>query len=300
METEFYEKNERKYRCTPCDFICSYLSDWNRHVHTRKHNVSVGGTKMETFGNKMSMPILQSHACKKCNKMYTTKSGLWKHAQKCPDKEEETDITLIQTVIKQNEELKNMITEIIKNGVTNVSHTTNNNNNTHFNLSIFLNDTCKDAINISEFIKTITPKLTDLENVGKNGYIPGITNIIINHINLLDQSKRPIHCTDVKREVLYVKDEDKWEKEQEGKPKIRKMIQKVTNKTINLIPTFQKTYPDHSNSESITSDKYQQIIFESMGGEGDNETEKENLMIKIISKEVAIKKKIIENLTNPK
>jgi len=176
--------------------------------------------------------------------------------------------------------------EVIKNGTHN---TTNNNNsfNKTFNLQIFLNETCKNAMNINEFIETIKIQLHDLIKVGEIGYVDGISNIITSNLKALDVTQRPIHCTDKKREVLYVKEEDKWEKEEEEKPKIRKLIKSISNKNIKLISQFKEKYPDCKESNSKYSEQYNNLLIESMGG-CENTIEKEDNIIKNISKNITI------------
>jgi hypothetical protein len=171
------------------------------------------------------------------------------------------------------------------------SHNINSNNKT-FNLNLFLNETCKDAMNITDFVDSLKLQLSDLENVGKLGYVNGISNIIVKKLNSLDENKRPIHCADKKREVLYVKDQDKWEKENENNNKIRKAIKKIANKNMLLISEFKEKHPDCIKYSSPYSDQYNKIIVESMGGSGDNDLEKENKIIKNIAKVVNIDKNI--------
>ena len=308
-ENEFYEKNETKYYCDVCDFKCSYISDWTRHLSTRKHLVSKDGNKMEINGNKL-VEKNDNHSCDNCKKIYKTISGLWKHKKKCFYQEkidsqknnnsENNDITdkeLIVMLIKQNSELmketsdfKSMMMEVIKNGTHNTIHT--NSHNKAFNLNFFLNETCKDAMNIMDFVDSIKLQLSDLENVGKLGYVECISNIIIKNLKAMDIHKRPVHCTDKKREVLYIKDEDKWEKEDEDKKKMHKVIKKVASKNQRLIPKFKEEHPDCGKYHSKFSDQYNKIIVESMGGSGDNDFEKEEKIIKNISKEITIDKEI--------
>jgi hypothetical protein len=157
---------------------------------------------------------------------------------------------------------------------------------------MFLNETCKNAMNITDFINSLHLQLSDLENVGEVGYIEGISNIIIKKLNALDVTERPVHCTDKKRETMYVKDEDKWEKEDEKKNKMHKMVKKVTNKNINLITEFREKYPDYKKVTSKVSEQFNKIIIESMGGSGDNDYEKEKKIIKKIAKEVFVDKSI--------
>jgi len=192
-------------------------------------------------------------------------------------------------LMKENSEMKHMMMEVIKNG----THNTINNNNSHnksFNLQFFLNETCKDAMNIMDFVESIQLQLSDLERVGEVGFVDGISNIIVKNLKALDVTQRPVHCTDKKREVLYVKDEDKWEKQDEDNMKLRKVIKKVTDKNMRLIPKYREKYPDCNKSISRYSDQYNKIIVESMGGPGDNDHEKATKIIKNISKQVLVEK----------
>jgi hypothetical protein len=143
-------------------------------------------------------------------------------------------------------------------------------------------------MNITDFVESIKLQLEDLIKVGEIGYVEGISNIITKNLNALDVTQRPIHCTDKKREVLYVKDEDKWEKEDNEKQKMRKVIKKVASKNQRLIPQYKEVHPDYGKSSSKTSDQYNKIIVESMGGAGDNDDEKEDKIIKNISKATTI------------
>ena len=165
---------------------------------------------------------------------------------------------MIACIVKQNSELL----EVIKNG-TNNNNTINSHNKT-FNLQFFLNETCKDAMNIMDFVDSIKLQLTDLEKVGKIGYVEGISNIIVKNLNSLDENKRPVHCTDSKREVLYVKDENKWEKEDENKQKLRKVIKHITHKNSKLSNEFKAHHPDCNKSDSKYSDQYNKLVIEAM------------------------------------
>jgi len=188
-----------------------------------------------------------------------------------------------------------MMMKVLENGVINNSNGNNNTNHSHnktFNLQFFLNETCKDAMNIMDFVDSIKLQLSDLENVGKVGYVEGISNIIVKNLNDLDVTERPIHCTDKKRETLYIKDEDKWEKEDEEKKKIKTVIKKVANKNIRLIQQFKEVHPDCGKSTSKYSDQYDKIIVEAMGGSGNNDSEKEEKIIQKISKNVTIDKEL--------
>jgi hypothetical protein len=180
-----------------------------------------------------------------------------------------------------------MMMEVIKNGTHNTTHT--NSHNKTFNLQLFLNETCKDAMNIMDFVDSIKLQLSDLERVGELGYIEGISNIIVKNLKDLDVTQRPVHCTDKKRETLYIKDEDKWEKDDE-RLKLHKVVRKVTCKNQNLIPKFKEAHPDCNKYHSKFSDQYNKIIVESMGGPGDNDYEKEEKIIKKVSNQVFVEK----------
>ena len=312
METNFTPKNAN-FECKKCDFNCCKQSDYNRHIKTIKHIHGMNGNKKDTMETKNTSLCICN-----CGKEYSSRAGLWKHKKKCTKETNEkiynfNDIILnkelILTILKQNQDIlkenselkhimidtqnhmmdtQNQMLKVIENGT---HHTTNNNShNKSFNLNVFLNETCKNAMNMTAFIDSIQLQLSDLEKVGELGYVEGISNIILKNLNALDITLRPIHCTDKKRETMYIKDEDKWEKEDEKKIKLHKMVRKVANKNIDLISDFKELYPDWRKSTSKVSDQFNKIIIESMGGPGDNEYENEDKVIKKVAKEVFIDK----------
>jgi len=283
------KKFEKKFYCESCDYTTCRSSQYDRHLITSKHKKStVGNKKVPKSSNKKC-------SCDNCEKNFSDRSGLWKHKQKCQpiqidNKFPNNDINT--ELLKENNELKKLMIEVVKNGTHN---TMNNNNNTNsnnkiFNLQFFLNETCKDAMNIMDFVDSIKLQLADLEHVGSIGYVEGISNIITTNLKALDVTQRPIHCTDTKREVLYVKDDNKWEKENEEKKTVRKAIKHVAHKNFKLIQEFKQKYPDCVESDSKKSDQYNKLIVEAMGGYGDNDIEKEDKIIKKITKEVTIDK----------
>jgi hypothetical protein len=312
METlgnEILQKSAPKYYCKSCNYSTSRKSSYKDHLLSAKH---INGHKLETNGNENLQKFCKSnYECEKCKKVYQTNAGLWKHNKKCIALNNSNDETnkiiydsvdknqLILMLIKQNSELiketsefktlmieqQNMMLEVIKNGTNNNNNNTTNSHNKAFNLQFFLNETCKDAMNITDFIDSIKLQLCDLERVGELGFVDGISNIIVKNLKELDVTERPIHCTDKKREVLYVKDEDKWEKD-EDKNKIKKAIKRVANKNIRLLPAFKEKYPDCNKSTSNHSDQYNKIIVESM----DTDVNSENKIIAKISKEVIVQK----------
>ena len=290
MTTVKTEKIVNNYCCNFCYFNTSNKTDFNRHLSTQKHKNNV----LTTNDNVKN---LKKYICENCEKEYNDRAGLWRHKKKCQetnieiDKDEPTDKELIMMLLKQNSQLIEQNAELTKNGINNttISNNTNSLNKT-FNLQFFLNETCKDAMNIMDFVDSIKLQLTDLEKVGQIGYVEGISNIITTNLKALDVTQRPIHCTDKKRETLYIKDEDKWEKENEEKKKLKKAIKKVANKNIMMIPKFKEAHPDCGKSASKFSDQYNKIIIESMGGSGDNDAEKEEKIIKNISNVTTIDK----------
>jgi hypothetical protein len=271
------------------------------------------------------MPKLcpKKYLCNGCDKQFNDRAGLWRHKKKCvsekySDMKESNNDTklndnnLIMLLINDNKELRNLLIEqckekdelknmmmeqqnmvmkVIENGTNNTTNNTINTNshNKAFNLNFFLNETCKDAMNIMDFVESIQLQLSDLESVGEKGYIEGISNIIVKNLKALDITQRPVHCTDKKRETLYVKDDDKWEKDDEN-IKMHKMIRKVQDKNFRLIKKFKEKYPEYHKPSSKQSDVYNNIIIESMGGRGDNDYEKEEKIIKKVSKEVLVEK----------
>ena len=286
MTTEKTKKNENIFCCKICYFNTCKKTDFTRHLATQKHKNNVLTTDDNGKNEKKFI-------CENCEKEYNDRAGLWRHKKKCQEtnieiyKDEPTDKELIVMLLKQNSQLIEQNAELTKNGINNTtnSHNTNSLNKT-FNLQFFLNETCKDAMNIMDFVDSIKLQLTDLEKVGQIGYVEGITNIITTNLKALDVTQRPIHCTDKKRETLYIKDEDKWEKENEEKKKIRKAIKKVANKNILLLQKFKEVHPDCGKSASKFSDQYNKIIIESMDTDKDNEDK----IIKNISKNVTIDK----------
>jgi hypothetical protein len=280
-----------KFYCKNCDYGCCKKSSWEQHLLTAKHSKA----------NFELMQANKEYVCEKCTIKFKHQSSYCRHKKKCQetkleiDKDEPTDKELILLLLKQHTKLMEQnseLLEVIKNGThnTNNSHNNTNSLNKTFNLQFFLNETCKDAMNIMDFVDSIKLQLSDLEKVGQIGYVEGISNIITTNLKALDVTQRPIHCTDKKRETLYIKDEDKWEKENEEKKKLKKAIKKVANKNIMLIPKFKEAHPDCGKSASKFSDQYNKIIIESMGGSGDNDTEKEEKIIKNISNVTTIDK----------
>ena len=291
-------KNTENFECKNCDFKCFKESEWNRHTMTSKH-------KNRTFLNDLVPKNAENnYTCQNCNKTYKARNSLWYHKQKCFSSEniiiessanEVSVLTnLMIELVKSNEDLQKQMLEVCKNSSsnTNINNTINNNNsnNKTFNLQVFLNETCKDAMNIMDFVDSIKIQLSDIESIGELGYVNGISKLIIKHLNALDENMRPVHCSDPKRDSLYVKDKNVWEKEDPDNKKIKKAIKYISHKNICALPEWKSKYPDCIYSDSLKSDQYNHIVIEAMGGSGDNDAEKADKIVKKIAKVVTINK----------
>ena len=277
-----------KYNCACCKYITNNKKDYNKHILTAKH-------QNETIMKQNSPEKSHDMQCN-CGLFFNSRTTLWRHKKKCLDlnnlnndtNETIFDKDLIMMLVKQNTELL----EVLKNGTNTTINSNNvNSNNKTFNLQFFLKETCKDAMNIMDFVNSIQLQLSDLESVGKLGFVEGISNIITTNLKALDVTKRPVHCTDNKRETIYVKDENKWEKEDDQKVKLRKAIKRVATKNLCLIHNFKEAHPDCNRSSSRFSDQYNKIVIEACGGSGNNDLEKEDKIIRNIAKNVTIDKK---------
>jgi len=284
--------------CNSCEYKTSNRKDFNKHILTPKH----ASQSQEDINDieKISEKSPNEYVCN-CGNKYKFYSGLWRHQKKCNLKKEMTDTiidkdNIILTLLQQNKQLQEQILEFCKKERVNNSHNNNsNNNNTNsnnkFNLQFFLNETCKDAMNIMDFANSLKLKLSDLENIGTIGYVEGLSNIILKNLKALDISKRPLHCSDVKREILYVKDKDEWCKENDDKDKLRQVIKHIAHKNILMIPEWKKENPDYKLDDGVINDRYLNIVMQSMGGSDKQEDLSfENKIISKIAKNVAIDK----------
>jgi hypothetical protein len=298
MLTDF-SQNSPKYCCDICNIKTNNKKDYEKHILSAKHSKLTNVNKELTDLPQKEIKLV-NFRCANCNKNYKSRVGLWKHKQQCSKIENNEDKSdeiqelkeFMKYLMQENSEMKNMMMKVIENGTNNNhSHnTTTNSHNKSFNLQFFLNETCKDAMNIMDFVDSIQLQLSDLEKIGEIGYVEGISKIITSNLKALDVEKRPIHCTDKKREVLYIKDENKWEKEDEDKKKLRKAIKRVAGKNQRLLPKFKEAHPDCIKAASKFSDQYNKMIIESMGGSGDNDLEKEDKIIRNITKVTTIDK----------
>ncbi len=295
-------ENNFKFFCKYCDYGTSRKSQWDRHISTGKHLINENRNQKVPDDN-MVLESTDIHKCP-CGRVYKYLSGLCKHQKNCQflNKKEETQIVntetkgLLETIINENTELKKLLNEQQKQigeMIPKIGNTTNNTTN-KFNLNVFLNTECKDAISIMDFAKSLQLQTEDLENTGKKGYVNGLTQIILKGLLELDLHKRPIHCSDLKREVLYVKDNNEWAKDNEDKEMMKKAIKYIRRSNIKQIPKWVDENPDYMDGGS-KNDLYMNILQNSMGcPEEDLEEKNVNKIIKNVAKEVTIEK-IIDN-----
>jgi hypothetical protein len=309
------------FECVNCEYITCNKKDFNKHLMTRKHIIR---TKLPLNDNKNNFEkhsdilleitddnAFKKYICNGCKKSYSHHSGLSRHNKLCKIKNiNNTDVinileqpNMVIELIKQNQEFKDLLSDqnkiimkLAENQGNNSSNITNNimnnSNNKTFNLQFFLNETCKDAMNIKDFVDTLQISLEDLEKVGSEGFVEGISSIFINALKKLDIHKRPIHCSDLKRETVYLKDEDIWKKDNDKKEHLKKIVELIAYKNQSKIFEWKAAHPDYKDSDSKTNDWYLQIVIQCSGGKNDAEDERlYDKIVKNITKEVTINKK---------
>jgi hypothetical protein len=305
LETENVE-NVACFSCKLCNYVSSSNYNLNKHNKTKKHLLRVAGNNTETG----------KYDCLDCGKKYKNRDGLWKHSKLC-GKQEQHEIKqttnknsddIVSFLIQQNAEFKELLIEQNKTLIEvcrdkpTISHTQNNtmisNNKNSFNLQFFLNEKCKNAANLSDFVNSIELNLCDLENVGKLGYVEGISNIIIGKLKLMDVYSRPIHCADLKREIIYIKENDVWTKEHADNKRLKKSIKDIAFRNCRNFHLFKEKHPECVKSDSVHSDQYLKILAESIGGKGvHNIDNNDNKIIKKIAREMFIDKINYQSLT---
>ena len=299
-------KTPKKYTCNACHLITRNKKDYNKHLITAKHMNSLEGYD--------KIPKIVIFSCE-CGNIYKHNSGLWRHKKLCKlndvkvdasnndvKVDASNDINILSNIVielvknntelqkqtneiqKQNQELQKQMIEVCKNN--NNNNNVINSHNKTFNLQLFLNEECKDAMNMSEFIKSIELQLTDLENFAEVDYIEGMSKLIITQLKNTDLYKRPVHCSDGKRETLYIKEENKWEKEGPENKKMIGAVRAVDQKNIDLLFQWKDKYPTCLNTDSQYNDHYIKLLRSVVGGSEENV----NKVIKKVSKEVIIDK----------
>ena len=313
MELNKMLKNADFY-CEYCNFRCFKKSNYIIHTNTKKHMCRVAGNEMENA----EMKINANHNCE-CGKNYATLSGLWKHKAKgCSvnnnlvNNDTEHDVKhsnnnagdkdeLINYLIKENQEFKSMILEFVKKDSynqcttnTNNNNNNNNSNNKTFNLNFFLNETCKDAMNMKDFIQSLEMSLPELEKMGDVGFAEGMSRVFVDRLNKLDITKRPIHCSDVKREIIHIKDDNKWEKDNANLDRLRKIIKQLTHKNILRVDDWKKANQGCTEYNSRKNDQYLKINMEAIGPVDEAEVKRDfGRIIRKVAENTAIDKKYL-------
>ena len=298
MATKKTKKNENLYSCINCDFNTCKKTDYIRHLATLKHNNNV----LTTDDNQKT----KKYNCEKCCRDFNDRSGLWRHKKKCFNESfitlknkldnEQKQQELIEYLLKENCEFKQLMLEQNKQMIDlakNAGHNTTSNivNNNSFNLNLFLNETCKNAMNIMDFVSQLQVGIKDLEETGRLGFSDGISKIFINGLKQINVTDRPIHCSDSKRETLYIKSNNEWTKDNEDKTLLTNAIKHVAHKNIKQLSHWTKEHPEYNDPDSKENDRYLKIVSESISGLSKEETNKNyNKIIKNIVKETVIDK----------
>jgi len=303
---------QSKYCCELCYFYTSNKNNFDKHLATRKHlSVTIGNAKNA-----------RAYMCLDCKREFTSRHGLWSHKKKCnnSDNSENSINSIILTpsmeptelvsfLLQENKEFKQMILDqnktimemATKQTLSSNSHNTQINNTANitqhnkqkFNLNFFLNETCKDAMNITDFVNSLQIQFSDIEKVGELGYAEGISRIFMKGLKELDICKRPVHCTDLKREIVHIKNNNKWEKEISL---LQKAIKIITNNNINKITDWKNAHPGCTDGENKLNDKYCKILYESMGPIDEEQEQKDfSKIIRNIAKCTVIDKANGEN-----
>ena len=283
------------YMCEPCNFTCSKYSNYNRHLITAKH-------KILTNTNEKEQQVPKVYICE-CGKEYKHSSSLCKHKAKCKGINNENEqfriekqdndryellTNTILELVKKNDELTSSIVEISKQIGNNNNNTINSNNK--FNLNVFLNEKCKDAMSLTDFVKSLEITMDDFIQTGELGFVDGLSRVMIERINDMDLYNRPIHCTDLKRETLYIKDAEKWEKDA-NKEQLRKAVKGVAYKNDRMRPIWYSETPEVDVLGSANCDKFLKYSQAALGGCGKEETKSfEDKIMKNIMKQVTIDK----------
>jgi hypothetical protein len=293
MTTILVPLSSNLFICKICDYTTSRKSQYERHISTSKHINTTNATNLVQKSSKLFI-------CE-CGNQYKHHSSLWNHKKKCNyEKQVEKEIVtndkdnLITLLLTQNKELMDLVKSGMINNTTNSNNNNNNttnNDNKIFNLQFFLNETCKDAMNINEFVSSIKVNLDELENTGRQGYIEGISSIILKRLNKLEQHFRPLHCSDLKREVFYIKENNEWKKENENKAILTKAIKVISNENMKQIKCWRDKYPDCTDADSKKNNLYLKIVSNSMNGLTIDESNKNiDKIISNVAKEVIIDK----------
>jgi len=311
MSTEKILQNPRIFSCENCNYTTSSSKDFKKHLSTRKHQ--------RTTVSIQEIPENPKFQCV-CGKVYKERTGMWRHKQTCnqldnintseepipntsnePSQTPQVDMSVVLELLKQNQEFKDLLIEqnkhiilLSQNAGNNNNINCNNNSNNKFNLNVFLNEKCKDAISLKDFVNSMNISLEDYIQTGEIGYVEGISKTIVKCINDMEVYDRPLHCTDLKRETIYIKDGEKWEKD-EDKAELRKAVKRVAHKNHKMTSIWMEKTPDVNTMGTENYEKFFKYMQSSLGGCGEQETKSfEDKIMKNIMKEVTIDKHMEE------
>ena len=283
-----------KYACKKCNYSTNNKYDFNRHETTLKHIELYNDESDESDESDD-----EQYYCS-CGKKYKCRNGLWKHKKRCDynvlkeDSKLEVSLLtgLVKTLVEESKEFRDTIVTMQQQQPSNITNNISTQNNT-FNLQFFLNETCKDAMNLDEFIDSIQVTIEDLKNLGKNGYVEGMSDLFIKNLEELDISQRPLHCSDLKRETIYIRDKNSWKKENDQKNHLTRIATDISRiNTIALQNDYQKKYPHClTDTKSKEHDEYGKIAYEAFGGKLDIDKANKKLFRNIM-KAAAIKRNI--------
>jgi len=300
MTNKKMPKNAEKFICEKCNFTCCKKSNWDTHILTAKH-------KIRSNTNEIPKKMPKNYECI-CGRQYTHASSLWNHKRVCNEHKKNADdvvdnkvsteepqiVSIMETLIKENQDFKKLlieqnsqIMEVAKNSQV-VNNTTNNNN--QFNLNFFLNDTCKDAMNITDFLGNLDVHIDEIEYIGNHGYVNGMTKMIMERLKDMDITKRPIHCTDIKRETMYIKDKDEWSKDTDELTKLRKILNRITMNNYRTVPNWKTAHPDCEIMETRNYEFCYKMMRLILGDVEDAQMKLDNKIIKTMSRELYVNK----------
>ena len=320
-KTQNTQKNAKYYECKLCKFNSSNKYDYSKHLLTAKHKNTTDTTDIQPS-------LVPQHICS-CGKTYNYRSSLFNHKKSCKlqktnsnsqiedvihdDFPTMSDSSAVITLIKQNQEFKSLMVEqythlqesnqknvelqqqlvdAVKNNTGSITNNNNNttNNNQRFNINFFLNDTCKDAMSITDFLQNIDVQNDELEYIGHHGYVNGMTKMIMDRLKNMDVTKRPIHCTDIKRETMYIKEDGGWCKDTEELSKLRKILSRISMNNYRSVPNWRNAHPECEIVASRTYDFCYKMMQALLGDVEDEQIRLDNKIIKTMAKTLFVNK----------
>ena len=305
------------FSCTTCDYNTGNKKDYNKHLLTAKHI-------NRTTRTEKPPKLPNTYNCN-CGKIFSARNSLWYHKKKCVDQTNNRAISPTDTpnilidshvvikLLKQNDEFKTMmvdqytqlqesnkqnielqkqLVDAVKNNPNTITNVTNNttNNNQKFNLNFFLNDTCKDAMSITDFLRNLNVHIDELEYIGNHGYVNGMTKMIMTRLKDMDITKRPIHCTDIKRETMYIKDDAGWSKDTDELTKLRRILSRISMNNYRTVPVWRTAHPDCEVMETRTYEFCYKMMKAILGDVEEEQIKLDNKIIKTIAKELFVQK----------